>query len=551
MTSLLYQTDGTDTDAGFGGFGGFGFAFGCESPVGTWTRYDIPYGRQNGINSAGIGDFRTSQYLNSFRTARNTFTGDDGPFDADTSSLSINHIYANQNNGNLMSAVAACSDVAVGGSAAANPISLLIAGDRCQVGTGQITIEGTGDLSVTAIGFEDLGDGQQPDAVILLGADPRGFQDPGATNAVFSLGAFDKDGNQWAVGMAGYAETGPTGEGGYCNAIRRASTFNNGLCINFPETPACALGTGSPLPDMGTVATFVSMDTDGFTINISSTSGGVITWMAVKVDPGQGGIAVGSLTEGDGGVTGLAFQPDSVIMAGNGDPAGNSVSASPWTTGTVGVGGADSTLTQRSSFGGAASDPPDDAGSSYSIGSCYYGNSVIAFGDPSTETIEAEATLSSWNADGFSLDWTTTTGSRGIGYIAFQVNEFDLTSVTTAAATSVTGSSATLNGTITPNTTGTTVGGGDNVWHPYVQWQFEWGTTTGYGNTTTLTTQQGTTPTAVSAAISGLTTGVVYHYRLVGFRVESGYLTCEYDGADMTLSSSNAPVFNNHIRITE
>ena len=73
--------------------------------------------------------------------------------------------------------------------------------------------------------------------------------------------------------------------------------------------------------------------------------------------------------------------------------------------------------------------------------------------------------------------------------------------VITQPATSVTGSNATLNGSVNPNGLDTM------VW-------FEWGNSTGYGNQTTqVDIGSGTNPVAVNAVISGLQAGLAYHYQ--------------------------------------
>ena len=75
--------------------------------------------------------------------------------------------------------------------------------------------------------------------------------------------------------------------------------------------------------------------------------------------------------------------------------------------------------------------------------------------------------------------------------------------VITQDATAVTSTSATLNGTVNPNGFSTT-------------YHFEWGTTTSYGNnTTSASAGSGTGDVPVSANISGLTSGITYHFRLV------------------------------------
>jgi formylglycine-generating enzyme required for sulfatase activity/N-acetylneuraminic acid mutarotase len=75
--------------------------------------------------------------------------------------------------------------------------------------------------------------------------------------------------------------------------------------------------------------------------------------------------------------------------------------------------------------------------------------------------------------------------------------------VTTTAASGITATTATLNGTVNPNGLATTA-------------QFEYGLTTAYGSTAsvTLSPNNGTTAQNVSKSISGLQGGQTYHYRL-------------------------------------
>lgn len=90
---------------------------------------------------------------------------------------------------------------------------------------------------------------------------------------------------------------------------------------------------------------------------------------------------------------------------------------------------------------------------------------------------------------------------------------------TTLAATIVEGTEATLNGRANPMGASTT-------------YQFEYGETSSYGNKVPAPPKaigSGTTPVAVSESISGLTAGVLYHYRVVAAN-EFGTTT----GADRT-----------------
>jgi hypothetical protein len=73
----------------------------------------------------------------------------------------------------------------------------------------------------------------------------------------------------------------------------------------------------------------------------------------------------------------------------------------------------------------------------------------------------------------------------------------------TGSASSITSTTATLNGTVNPNGRSTT-------------WYFEYGTSTSYGSKTPVKDAgAGTSATAVSVTVAGLTTGRLYHFRLV------------------------------------
>jgi len=107
----------------------------------------------------------------------------------------------------------------------------------------------------------------------------------------------------------------------------------------------------------------------------------------------------------------------------------------------------------------------------------------------------------------------------------FAASEFAIATVTTNAATGVSTSAATLNGTVNANNESTAV-------------TFEYGLDTGYG--TTVTADQspvtGSTDTAVSKAITGLSNNTTYHYRVVGTN-SSGTA----NGADMTFTTGTGP----------
>ncbi|MGE5343161.1 MAG: choice-of-anchor Q domain-containing protein [Candidatus Omnitrophota bacterium] len=96
--------------------------------------------------------------------------------------------------------------------------------------------------------------------------------------------------------------------------------------------------------------------------------------------------------------------------------------------------------------------------------------------------------------------------------------------VTTNAASSLTSSGATLNGTVNANNLSTTV-------------TFQYGLTVSYGPPVPATQSPvtGTTNTAVSKAITGLTPNTVYHYRVVGVNAMG-----TTNGLDQTFTTAGA-----------
>ena len=89
--------------------------------------------------------------------------------------------------------------------------------------------------------------------------------------------------------------------------------------------------------------------------------------------------------------------------------------------------------------------------------------------------------------------------------------------VTTTAATGITCTGATLNGSLNPNGAATT-------------YHFEWGTTTAYGNNTPVVSAGSAyANTNVAAPLTGLTSGITYHFRLVAVSVDG-----TTNGSDVT-----------------
>jgi formylglycine-generating enzyme required for sulfatase activity len=97
--------------------------------------------------------------------------------------------------------------------------------------------------------------------------------------------------------------------------------------------------------------------------------------------------------------------------------------------------------------------------------------------------------------------------SAWAGIWQFTTTSATAPTVVTGSATSVTETSAQLNGTVNPNGQSTT-------------YYFQYGLTTSYGtNTATQNAGTGTSALAVNANISGLTAGTIYHYRIAATNI--------------------------------
>jgi uncharacterized protein (TIGR02145 family) len=116
--------------------------------------------------------------------------------------------------------------------------------------------------------------------------------------------------------------------------------------------------------------------------------------------------------------------------------------------------------------------------------------------------------------------------SKGTAYgDPLEFTTIQTSSATTLSATNLTVNSATLNGSVNANNLSTTV-------------TFEYGLTTAYGSNITAAQSPvtGNTNTAVSANITGLVSGSLYH-----FRVKAVNTAGPVDGSDMTFTTLEVP----------
>ena len=147
-----------------------------------------------------------------------------------------------------------------------------------------------------------------------------------------------------------------------------------------------------------------------------------------------------------------------------------------------------------------------------------YGNEIP--GNPSlvsgttTQTVTADLTGLTMNTTYHYRVVATSSAGTSNGSDKTFITSTILPIVTTNSATSVTTSSATLNGTVNPNGLSTTV-------------KFRWGTNTNYGNEITgiPSSISGTTTQAVMGNLTGLLANTTYHFLVVATNNQGGEAT--------------------------
>lgn len=271
-----------------------------------------------------------------------------------------------------------------------------------------------GNSAVTGVGF-------QPDAVLLLAnnrttvlnavpaasgspAINRGFMVGGATPSQGSIGWGARDAQTAVIHGSVFSAT-------RFNILRR----------NLIDV----------------AATCVSMDTDGFTMNASATGGATsVSWLALK----GGQYKVGNITQPIAGTppfttgyTGVGFIPTGLILtSGNSIAADNIVS----TLGTAGgatfsVGAASASTARGSIWGGmtAATVDANMNNDATKVIRLAYNSSATAV------TTAAVADLSTFDADGFTLNWTTRADAVARRMLYFAMGSALVTTSTTVGDT--------------------------------------------------------------------------------------------------------------------
>ncbi|MFN0123397.1 MAG: C25 family cysteine peptidase [Blastocatellia bacterium] len=248
----------------------------------------------------------------------------------------------------------------------------------------------TGNRSVTGVGFI-------PDLVFHAhaGSGFTGAIGTSAQHAGFGIGVMNANSEQWS------------------NELLSADNLGTSDTQRAQRSDAC-LTTINNTPAHTKIASYASMDTDGFTVNFTTantTAGRVISLalQCVSSTPGAFNKSTGAATATQA-VTGVGFRPQAVFFSSFQDV----VAANPITNTRLGVGASDGT-NERS----IALTDGDNLGTT-EVDSINKNNKVfILNNNNSPGAVQAEADLNSMDADGFTLGWTTNNAvATEIHYVA-------------------------------------------------------------------------------------------------------------------------------------
>lgn len=266
---------------------------------------------------------------------------------------------------------------------------IAVGGDSIDAKVGTTTVTTSpGSQAITGVGL-------QPVALIVSANENSTADGPLTTGSRFALGA--------STGAAGWA-------------IANAQAVGGPSSVN-----ACAGSDDSTFlrvdPASGTVtakAAVTSLDSDGFTINKVTPPGANIRvgYLAISGVSAAAGYFSQAAATGNTSVSGLGFQPSSVLFASAMTSTLNAVSVSSRSMVGIAASPSSRAVFAATALGGGAN--PSNTARDVSETAC-----VIASSDGGTPTRLATADFVSMDTGGFTINWSTTDGvARNTFYLA-------------------------------------------------------------------------------------------------------------------------------------
>lgn len=352
---------------------------------------------------------------------------------------------------------------------------LAIGGSTVSAAVGDFTSSAsTGNQSITGLAFT-------PTLVLFL-------------NAAWTTGTISDDATTF----------GPIGLGWYGGADGQAFV-STGMVDNtspsdtgrYQSAAACVGRINATNSGLQHVASGVSLDASGFTLNWSTAAAGKIAYLALSGVRGVTG-AITQPTSTGTQTTTIGTHPSAVLFGSVNAVASASVLNNAL---RLSLGATDGTR-QRSYATGEMDNVSPTVGFRYIDNADLLTLVETVHATGASTSAAARATLGTLNSDGFTLNWTIADATaREILYLAFA----SLVVVTTDPATDMTSTEATLHGHVNPK------GAATNGW-------FRWGTTnppTAF-DTTPQALGSGTSVVAYEADLTGLDPGETYYFRAVG-----------------------------------
>lgn len=245
--------------------------------------------------------------------------------------------------------------------------------------------------AITGVGF-------QPDIVFLIG-NLQASSNVSNNNNNYSIGVMTPTG-QWAVGQ---------------RTLSAAATMNTAR--TFVTNRAFSLLSSATNTEFHGMS-FASMDSDGFTLNIDTQGalGFFVGYLAIKGGQWKVGSETQKTSTGTKATTGVGFTPVGAMFAGACD-----TTTGPDDHARLFFGATTGSSQNSAQWTGDQDNIPDSiANTIMSNTKCIVMATEATSASPTTN---AEAALSSFDSDGFTLNWSTAdANARNFGYVAFAGN---------------------------------------------------------------------------------------------------------------------------------
>jgi hypothetical protein len=241
----------------------------------------------------------------------------------------------------------------------------------------------TGNLSTTGVGFK-------PD-LVLFNWTNRG---PASTTPLFLL----------SVGLGA-----TDGTGQFCSYVG-ANASSPIVTARYQRIDKCIGCADTSATTLQNQAGIVSLDSGGWTLNYDTNSSQITGgYLAIKGIKAKVGSFTSNTSTGSQAVTGAGFQPKGLLLTSTDDVASTTIDIECCNT----YGAADSSTSRRT----CCCDEPNALATTNS--SQYNSQTGIFAANSSATTLNAKADLTSFDANGFTLNWGTNDGVKGAMQICY------------------------------------------------------------------------------------------------------------------------------------